>query len=651
MALKAALVVMAACGVCWALGADPREPVQAVRLEKPVTLDGVIDEAGEWAGVPALEGLYDLENGSTAADSAKFWLAYDGEFIYFAARLHDSNPGSIKAQQYQTNVSLEGDDAIYLDLDPSAAYSEINSFGVNPRGATEIYLAGGRAAKREWTGEFLAQARITPEGWEAEARIPWKVLRLPASGKRTVLFNFTRAMPRHQRQFVWADISANKLNQMGKWVDVELPKQEARRTLQLLPYLYAGINEDGDHIANAGLDLKTQVTDQVALVGTVNPDFRNVENSILSLDFSRFERLGTETRPFFLEGSQYMNTALFASQRIRQFDVGVNVHGKLSDKVSFGVLDTVDFGNRNSLLANVSYAVDSTSGWRASFTSLSTPTAKNDAYLLRYIKSFGPASLFLRTMGSNDTARGLGVWHAANAFFDTGKYNGYLTYGAISPDFTARLGFVPETNLKGFQAGARATETPKKGILAEYEVGLDWLDFDRYHGGHYRTSWSPSVELGLRNGLEVELRSSWDEFEGVRDRMTSVNLSYPRTDRYNNVGVGYSWGEFAEERFKSINVNAAWRPTPRLQITGSYQKFDHFQKSDQAIIGYNYDLGNNFFLSGRAVKRDQDWNAYISFRRSGNRGVEHYLIIGDPNAQTFQRTVILKVVMPMNLNF
>lgn len=65
----------------------------------------------------------------------------------------------------------------------------------------------------------------------------------------------------------------------------------------------------------------------------------------------------------------------------------------------------------------------------------------------------------------------------------------------------------------------------------------------------------------------------------------------------------------------------------------------------------NYDLGNDFYLSGRAVKRDRDWNAYLSFRRSGIRGVEHFLILGDPNAQRFRPTIILKVVVPIDLKF
>jgi hypothetical protein len=86
-----------------------------------------------------------------------------------------------------------------------------------------------------------------------------------------------------------------------------------------------------------------------------------------------------------------------------------------------------------------------------------------------------------------------------------------------------------------------------------------------------------------------------------------------------------------------------------LQLTGSYQTVEYGGHSDQAIVGMNYDLGSDRFISGRLVKRNDKVNAYIAYRRSGNLGIEYFLILGDPNADTFRASLILKAVIPFDL--
>ena len=53
--------------------------------------------------------------------------------------------------------------------------------------------------------------------------------------------------------------------------------------------------------------------------------------------------------------------------------------------------------------------------------------------------------------------------------------------------------------------------------------------------------------------------------------------------------------------------------------------------------------------AGRAVLQDDKWNWLASYRMSGNFGAEYFLIIGDPNADSFQKTLILKVSIPLTI--
>ncbi|RYG36080.1 hypothetical protein EON81_10815, partial [bacterium] len=268
---------------CQASAQTPTYP--GVRLATPPVIDGKVEEA-EWAGATVVRGLVDTNNNTPAPDAAVFRMAYDERYIYIAAVLADSDPKSIRAVEFRTNVDVSDDDSVEFGIDPTNSLAESNGFSFNSRGATNVNLAGGRAAKREWLGDFISRGRVTENGWEAEARIPWSILRLPGKGKRDVRFNFYRFTPRTNRVFAHAFTDNGKQANTPIWQGVDLPAPTVDRSIKLLPYFYGGYDPDSGTVANAGLDLKTPLTDQIQLVGSINPDFRNIENQILSLDFS-----------------------------------------------------------------------------------------------------------------------------------------------------------------------------------------------------------------------------------------------------------------------------------------------------------------------------------------------------------------------------
>jgi hypothetical protein len=59
--------------------------------------------------------------------------------------------------------------------------------------------------------------------------------------------------------------------------------------------------------------------------------------------------------------------------------------------------------------------------------------------------------------------------------------------------------------------------------------------------------------------------------------------------------------------------------------------------------------GYGLVANGRVVYQSRQTNGYLAFRRSGNRGTEYYLILGDPNAPRFRSSFLLKVVTPFDL--
>lgn len=612
-------------------------------------MDGVINE-NEWSEASKFEGLFDVSTGKASPEQGQFWLGYDSKYIYFAAKLSDSQPKSIKATEYRTNVELPGDDTVGLIIDLSGSLSDFSTFTTNPRGATNIALTGGRAVKREWTGEFIAQSHITPTGWETEMRIPWSILPVPAGGKRNVRFNVSRFLARLNREYAHVYTDSGKAADTPTWQDVELPKPSVDRSIKLLPYTYAGYDRDNGGVFNSGLDLKTSLSDQIQLVGTVNPDFRNIENAILSLDFSRFARIADESRPFFQEGAEYFDSGIYLSQVIRKFDVGVNSYGKISDKLQFGVLDTVDFGHSNNSVANLTYAPTANDNYRATVTQSSFGNHDNNAYMLRYYRQLGPWSLFGRTMQSDDSLVGHGGHESFELGYSGSGLFGFTQYSYVEPNFSPGLGFFPEKDYKGLRSFVNYSRPIAKGPLQDYGATFEYLDYSRISGQRYRSDINGSGGFTTRGGTNVQFAMDRPVFEGSHDRIDGVYVRYPVNDPYHNVSTGYTYGEIGGMSYRLETLETAYRPISKLQLSLSYQKF-HLGPTDedQTILGGNLDLGSDRSVSGRLVESHGDTNFYLAYRRSGNKGAEYYLILGDPNAPRFRSSLILKMVVPFKV--
>ncbi len=621
--------------------------INAFRIGTPPVIDGVIDEKTEWKDVPDFDGLVDQLTGAPSPEAAHFWLAYDREFIYFAARMEDSKPDQIRAVEYRSNVAFTGDDSVALTIDLSGSLADFSTFTINPKGATTLAIAGGRAAKREWLGEFQAKARITSAGWEAEAKIPWKILPIPGRGKRNARFNVSRFIARLQDTYSYTYTGGGQTALTPIWREVDMPSEKNARKLMMLPYVYTGYDKDTGIVADAGLDVKAPISDRVNLVGTISPDFRNLENQLLSLDFSRFERLVPEARPFFLEGSNYYTTAIYASQRIANFDTGLNIYGKADDKTSFGLLETADFGNENDLVLNTTRQFDANTSVRVTATSKETPGFHNDAFMIRGTKAYGPIAWSARYTGSEDTDLGRGHTTSFGGSYNFKEWSAYLFHESASANYNPALGFIQEVDFKGPEVGFAYTKTLTKGSLLGYGYAADLLEYQHFEGGFYRRDWDFNANLTTRKGLKVTYAHDQPNFEGQKDNLESLTFMFPSTNPYRNLSVGSDWGTQAVLPYHTARVKAAYRTLGKLDLSLTYQGVDYLGFTDQVILTANYDMGHDRALSGRIVKQGSTIDPYIAYRRSGNAGAEYFLILGNPNTTQFKTALVLKVTYPL----
>lgn len=633
--------------------ATPSPELPGIETSRAPVIDGRI-EIDEWKEASSGEGLRDPLNDGPAPENLRFWLTFDDESIYFAVQAFDSRPDQIVAFETRSNVSLAGNDSVVLSLDVLGSLSDFNEFAVSPTGANSVRIAGGRASKAEWLGEMTSRGRKTDTGWEAEAKIPWSILRLPEPGPRTLRFNLRRYIPRYQRDFFWQLTNAGRVEAHGRWTQVQIPPTDRSRRISFLPYGYLGYdNERG--LFNSGVDFRTSLADRIEAVGSINPDFRNIENQILSLDFSYFERLADESRPFFAEGSEYFNTGfgsrLFASQRVDRFDSGVKVFGKPNDRSQFGVMNLTTYGQESAWIGSYTYNPTSRSNLDLGVVSYRRKGIENDGVFVNYGRGVGPYFAYANFQGTTDRERGDGFRANLGLMGGAGGAETYFDAVIGDRDFLPRLGFVGERDLKGFSAGHDVTRTYARGAIMETEWGIDGAVFWRMDGRPYRRQISVDGSLTLRNGVDIDLTSRISRFEQFDDERHILSVEWPRRDRYRRYEYTLTWGHLRGQPYTQHALTALLRPASNVQLSATGQFVRHFQERTQIILSAVWDLNALESVSGRLVRQDSDVNAYVSYRRSGGKGTEYFLILGDPNSRSFRTSLILKVVTPFELRF
>jgi hypothetical protein len=638
------------------LSADVPKVITGGKMQAPPTIDGTVNQE-EWAGAFQAEGFVEQNTGQPSEYPTKFFAGYDDKNLYFAFICTDPQPSAIKMTEYRRQGNVESDDRILLLINPygNVHGNEYSQFEFNARGGNTAELAGGRAEKVEWQGEWESIGRMTPTGYEIEVRIPWKILYPPPAGKKKVVINFGRFVARASQMSLFSNIGPqDQMERNAIWQDVEIPAVETANVIQALPFAITGIDES-DFKLKSGVDFRWLPNSQITTLGTINPDFENIEGALLGVEFSRFERLAEERRPFFVEGSQHfqlggMSAQLFSPQRVGPIDFGVKAFGTLPNELSFGALATTRSGDENvgMLRFRQGFGRSSIVG---GYVGSQKNGIDNHAYGIQgnwQGPRWGAYALF---NGTEDEQVGNGSRYDLDLNYNDPHLFGGVGWQRIDANFLPRFGFAPRRGHVGTAAHLGYQGQYRTGPLNSLFAIVEGVDFERISdGGIFMRGWNAVTEMAMRNGLELEaFYVDFDFFESS-DQFGGLWFSYPHQDPYHSFGGGVSVGTADDEDYLEYGLNGRWRFPNRLTISGSAQ-FVEFSGEEfiQHVVGLSYEIDRFRSIVGRAVIRNDSSNWYLSYRQSGNKGVEYFVILGDPNADEFSERLIIKVVAPFNL--
>lgn len=631
--------------------AQPSHLVEAKMLENAPVIDGHLNES-EWQNASAIEAFIDPYTARPADDQTRVWIGYDKEAIYVAFHAHDSQPDSIIAREIRPGTSFEGEDRLGFGIDPFYARQDgsLSWFYVNALGTQNESFTGGRANKREWRGEWLAKVQRVANGWTAEFKLPWNILNRPGGNSpKTMAINFERFQARAKVESRWSRASLNsRPEQIACWVGVQPPPPAERIQTQFLTYLAPEWGkENRSRSMQAGLDARINPTSELTLVGSLNPDFRNIEGAVEGIDFSRRERFLSETRPFFLEGgdffsltSQYGIGRLFYSQRINDFDAGLKFFGKPTPTTSLGALTAV-FGNRIDSVINLRHHFPGRGSFSLFTTQRQEPGARNGAFGANFNRQFGHWYI------GGETARLQQNRASASSFYlnyEVPRFFVTVRHIAIAPDFDPALGFIPDTDRRGPYLYTSYFSQYRSGKIQEINADLFVNRYRRYNRTRYQEGAEASISLLFRSDIRVGMQRERFAYSDGQDDVIGFWMNGNTSNRFRQWNLFFETGKRASQKSSFISVGLTQRLFRQVDLNLNSSVFQLDGRTSQQILTVGWEIDAKRALTGRLVRRDNKTNWYFVYRSAGFSGQEIYLIVGDPNAREFTQRASMKIV-------
>ena len=518
-------------------------------------------------------------------------------------------------------------------------------------------MPGASAAKIEWQGDWRAAARVNPDGWCAEMAIPFNILRYP-NGRRTWAFALQRKLGREREWSIWPRMHGYfNPEACADLTDLQLPPYHEPTVL--LPYTLLESSSDAGNRLHFGLDVKRPLRSGVRLYGTYRPDFRDIENVVETIDFSYAERWLPERRPFFIEGYGDGSQIVLYTRRIEDVRGGLAVTGHMGRHES-GLLfvNTLEQGNVFAIQHGYGLAPASEISWAlAGQQGAQSPDHMTIATGLDLGRNtdVGTDSIGLRYYTSRSASEGGNgsIWRVwAGSSRGQGRVSLWADYSEIGADFNDTLAFVPEKGVRKFYLGA---DTWNRHETGRVRTTSWWTSFD----GADSLIGNPSyyfVDVGGGREFRNDRSQSIGAHYGRRERFTDTGLSLSHgwnvNDLYRSGSVGADLGRRlgGGSLFVSVRQGLKLSDAFALDVRAEYLRMTspiEPESGHQIVITGAYDLSNERTVSGRLVEQAGNLNVYFTYRQAVRRGMDVYVIVGDPNAERFDRRIAIKTVWAM----
>lgn len=489
--------------------------------------------------------FWDLTRRSAARFGTTVYMLYDDHDVYVAFHVEQSAI-PIVAQQRTNDVGFGLDDFVGVAIDTSGAGNQVYFFETTPQ-AVRYQQSSDNV---RYTPRWQSAASIDGGSWNAVLAIPLDAMRIRSGARLTWRFNFIRGVSAVGEHYTWAYNGLMVDGAVGAgwptfsdaryWPTLRIdgsgglsgrPKPHAEI------YALASAGADRDRFQQAdgtfrpqtprplGVDFTLPLTSTINAVGTVDPDFSNVEVDQQTIAPQEFARQLLEYRPFFAQGANFLNVsavtyssptspnlAVFYSPRIGPFDRGEKIEGTSGldslgmlsfrgfDQVTGNTFDDFVYAFRHGLPDRTfQYWIDGVSAHHS--------IAGDDA-----TTDFGAKSRDLKTgleWGDAQTVE-LGSWvpdtrvaHNSNTYVAVFKPNWgtAVGYNDMSPNFNPIDGLTFNSDIRGMQGFAQGSGAAP--WVKNYALTFNWDRWMDRSGAIHETDTLATLTATFNDGLSI----------------------------------------------------------------------------------------------------------------------------------------------------
>lgn len=550
-----------------ALAGSPGElKVPVVATAPP--LDGTLTSAA-WKQAATAQLTYDLHSHAPAQEPTTVYLLSDGKALYVGFDAKEIRT-PIMANQHTNNVGQDTDDEVQVNLWPGGSTGFAYQFISTPSGTHYQNSTENLTYEPQWE----SAGHVDGTEYTVTMRIPLSAMRGEKSGQWLV--QLSRFEPTTGSLYLYHATAST--SGTGDVTAAEpllgVPSTNLRPQPRFAAYALGAVAAPsaGGNTSRVGLDFSIPVTEGTSLVGTLHPDFSNVENDQQSISPTAFRRYIQETRPFFTQGAtaydymecdECLNIGNLYTPNIPTPRSGYAIEGN-EGRFTFGGFTALGIDGRNDNAQGVVFRTKPRTLF-ASFTRVGvTMPGFTDTSELASAKWSDQQHKFLfanvaQESGTNVTdpskakmAMIGGGWYGANTFF-----GGNIS--RLGSQYNPYDGFVNFNDAAGYGAFRSQNWNPNSGVLKNVSLAMY---VDRYHGS---VGGLDNTDQGVN--LSVTTKSLWNlQTQTGASYVLLGNVFTPLTQ--NQTGITYRYGTatptqfaFASGRYGDGRLDSWYRNT------------------------------------------------------------------------------------------
>mgnify|MGYP001159559337 CR=1 FL=1 len=664
------------------------------KTEVAPVIDGVIDD-DVWNSATIIDDFIQVDPAylSEPTEKTTFYVTYDSDFLYVAARLEDSDPSAIIARVMTHNTGVITDDLIGVRLDPFNQKTSGYSFWLNAIGTRQESIFDTKITNNSnWDGIWYAQSQITEWGWSAEIAIPFKSINFDPSNPDWG-FNFVRLIRRKNERVFWSEFDRNaNLDSFGVVKGFNDINQGLG--LDIIPSVSLKQNKDfaknkNENSVEPSADIFYKFNPTLTGVLTLNTDFSDTEVDDRQLNLTRFSLFFPEKRNFFLQDMDIFsfanydqwnrNANPFFTRRIglsatgQPIDInsGLKLTGR-SGRLNIGVLgvqqDSHQSLDKSDLfVARVVANVLDESNIGLLFTS-GNPRSNLDNKVAGLDFRYRNTSIYPSKRVEGD------IWYTATdtpgvdqdqdtlgvTFAIQGEegIRGKIEYEVVEKNYNPALGFVNRKDFKrvrwwsGYRRNfdnhpwirsaelfisTQSHNNDQTGNLESYYGFIRPIRLITRSGHNYSVAFNKITEVltepfEVSKGVIVPIGShSYDEWQIEADFSQNSNFS-PK--------IVVKGGGFYNGTRNDLEATLRWRPSNKFFLSGSIKNYDVDLPNGNFTtrlvqISSNYNFTNRLYLYTSLQYDNTSSNVGFNTRLRFNREAgENLYLVFDHNANT-----------------